>query len=357
MKAWTHIVPAVPPAFNGLGDYARMLHASWPDPKPEWNVVALNIPEGAEAAWPGVRFFEAPSGAGFAEKLLEMGAPVVALHYVSHGYSPHGIASWLPVELEKWKKASGGTVVVFFHETLAFSPPWKKPFWRWPASRATLQKLGSLADGALTSNPLYVWRLRTFARLRIPIQVAPVGPNIPALAHAEPHSVEGGVRVAVFGLPRTRRKTLAKYRPFLEALQNAKRLEGLSLIGASMDEKDREAASFITAPIDVLSDGTEEEVSRALARCHVSLVSTPRPMINKSGVFAAACSHRLIPVVVTEEEGPYLAVNVDQPDGAVAALFDASKLEGIRQRVSGHAAASDWKAIATAWKRAMGEKT
>lgn len=39
-----HIVPAVPPAFNGFFDYCYKLWQHWPQPRPAWCALAPNVP-------------------------------------------------------------------------------------------------------------------------------------------------------------------------------------------------------------------------------------------------------------------------------------------------------------------------
>jgi len=122
-----HIVPAVPPEFNGLGDYAGQLWRHWPEPRPEWHVAALRVPAGAAEAWPGVAFHPfRPNAESLLEALLESRADVVALHYVGHGYHPKGVPLWLPKALARWKSATGGRLVTFFHELCATGKP-KRP--------------------------------------------------------------------------------------------------------------------------------------------------------------------------------------------------------------------------------------
>lgn len=353
MDRLLHIVPATPPAFNGLGDYARMLQRYWPAPQPQWHVAAMRVTEGAEAAWPGVRFHTFNAAPGSLTKALEeSGCKLVALHYVPFAYHPKGVPGWLGPELARWKGASGGKLTVFYHELFAVGPPWRTAFWLVPSAIQALRKVVALTDGALTSNDLYAGQLRSFGGFRGAAQVLPIGSNISPLEKAN-GTIGQPMRLAIFGAESTRIKTLHVQAPLLKALADAKAIGSIVLIGAGKGDTDKSLASAY-GPVEKVQNATEAEVSHALASADYGLVATDEERIFKSGVFAAYCAHELLPVVAGKRgDMPYLQVNMGQTANAVAQMRDPQVQATLRARVQAHATRSDWTNVAKVWADAM----
>lgn len=353
MKRILHVVPETPPALNGLGDYARMLHRHWPEPRPEWHVAALKVPDGAKEAWPGVTFHAFEPGAdSLAEILRSSGCETVAMHYVPHGYHPKGVPSWLPTGLDLWKETGGSRLITFFHELFAFSQPWRSAFWLAPSSIRVLRRVVALSDAALTSNALYARQLQAYGGLRFPAEVLPIGSNIGATSRSGEIDT-GPWRVAVFGTAKTRWQALEWHRSTLATLKSQKQLAELVLIGASGDGRDAEVAQRYAA-VRRVNDATESEVSQALGECQLGLVATDEPRVFKSGVFAAYCAHGVVPIVVgVQGSGPYLPVSAHQVEAALRSIDRQETRLELQDRVRAHARISDWRAIGETWVRVV----
>lgn len=350
-----HIVPAVPPEFNGLGDYARQLWRHWPEPKPEWHVAALRVPAGAAQAWPGVTFHEfQPTAESLLEALLESRAETVALHYVGHGYHPKGVPLWLPKALARWKPATGGRLVTFFHELFAVAPPWRMTAYLTPVAILLLRRLVSLSDDCATNCELYARQIRTYGGLPITARVIPVGSNVPSASPARPWTgetvPEGGFRVAVFGSYGSRVLAARQHGRLLTRMRQLGLLHSLTLIGREGDGKDVELVRTFCAPATRF-DASEDEVARELSSAHLCPTHADADRLGKSGVVAAACANGAVPIVAAPSRavGPYVPNPPRNPNHAIGVLTDPERLCTVRRAVEKHAQLSSWPAIVQDW--------
>lgn len=319
MTRHIHIVPSIPPAFNGLGDYCYHLWRSWPEPKPEWHLAVVDVPSGAQEAWPEsvVHSFEL-SAEGLLKTLNEAGAEKTILHYVGYGYARRGAPLWLPKALAEWKSTSGGKLVVMFHELYATGPVWKSEFWFCLAQMKVARSLAELADWWITSCPHYVKVLTT--RLGAdPIrgQMIPVGSNIEAVREPDwdapwPPSIGEKLRVAVFGNPLTRLRALRKHQGLLRHLAESGDLGEVKLIGRSdsggqfQTRSDQilatiKPACIVSHHLDLPGGG----VSEAMLDCHLGLVENAYGILYKSTAHAAYVVHGLLPIIpASKDAGP-----------------------------------------------------
>lgn len=318
MSAHLHIVPSIPPAFNGLGDYCYQLWKHWPTPRPEWHVATAEIPEGAREAWPGAKIhgFD-PNAESLKRVLLESGAGKVILHYVGYGYDPRGVTRWLPGALDEWKQASNGKLVVMFHELYATGPPWKSEFWLCLTQRKIARQLAHLADRWITSCPRYMRVLVDILGAKVELgEMIPVGSNIEPVAEPDwnrPWPLDQGQKlvVAVFGMPITRWRAVKKHKDALKVLADQNALGEVRLIGRSdtdiqrrnqVEEWIKSAAPSV--PVTQHLDLPKEEVSKTLQDCHLGLIENPYSILYKSGSYAAYAVHGLLPLIPGEEETP-----------------------------------------------------
>ena len=147
MSKHLHIVPSVPPDFNGLGDYCYQLWKHWPSPRPEWLVATARMPDGAQAAWPEIQHWPFECKSQDLTRVLDAAKPdKVVLHYVGYGYAQRGAPNWLQRALKQWKSESGGKLVVMFHELYATGPPWKSEFWFCLSQRSITKNIVTLTD-------------------------------------------------------------------------------------------------------------------------------------------------------------------------------------------------------------------
>lgn len=352
-----HIVPAVPPEFNGLGDYARQLWRHWPEPRPEWHVAALRVPAGAAEAWPGVAFHPfRPTAEGLLEALLESRADAVALHYVGHGYHPKGVPLWLPKALARWKSATGGRLVTFFHEVVS-----RKPF---PSSASLLRPVAELAvrrllresDHWLTSNVFAASELMALDRNRSVCSLVPVGSNITPLRRrplATPSAVfSGPMTVIIFGTVHSRTQALQAHRAFLMGALAQQRLGLLLLVGSGNVPTTDDALLEYIPPhlLRVQLNQSPDGVSRLLNTADCALLHYPPTYLHKSGVYAACLSHSVWPVCIETSKNPLAAYVPVSTDGTLLPFID---LDLIHRFELDYIRAS-WFSIVEIWRESLG---
>ena len=117
--------------------------------------------------------------------------------------------------LLEWKKQSQGFLVVMFHEIWTFWPIWNKNYLLQHLHRRDLRRLLRVADVVFTSTPSQAEHLTALSP-RCPIEVLPVGSNIRRVQSTAGQR-EPGLAV-LFGLQRSRIRTLRKMLPELKAL-------------------------------------------------------------------------------------------------------------------------------------------
>ena len=383
-----HIVPAVPPAFNGLADYSYKLWEHWPQPRPDWKCLSAEVPRGAAELWPQAQIvpFEL-SKRGLLDGLERAAPSCVVLHYVGYAYHPKGAPLWLPAALREWKRSSGKRLCVMFHELYALGTPRQSAFWLQPWTKKIVVELANLADAWVTSNE------DAAARLVHSIGVdtrrgcmVPVGSNIEPATPVDFERVwplERGekLRIAIFGLPRTRLAVLNEHQRLLKMLVERDMVRSISLIGQSEAAPSQQLRA-LQARIAPEKSGIWEEypdlapaqLSDVLKEHHLSLSRNRPQLLTKSGSYAAACVHGLptvcapsapdaLPLSGLDESShgqmPRLINDDHHAQKAFDMLCDAAAIERLRAEVK-YAALHDlnWSSIVRKWSEivAPGEK-
>src|SRR5262245_33289304 len=136
------IVPRLPPAINGLGDYAfllaRELRATH-DIHSNFIVCDPDLESTGSLDGFPVQCVAARTASDVGDVLEGMSGrdTTIFLHYVGYGYDKRGCPSWLVEGLEQWRRLAGGRrLVTMFHELYAFGMPWRSSFWTMPLQRS-----------------------------------------------------------------------------------------------------------------------------------------------------------------------------------------------------------------------------
>ncbi|MFL6567623.1 MAG: hypothetical protein ACJ8LI_00530 [Chthoniobacterales bacterium] len=281
------ITPELSEGAGGLADYTlRLLH--------EWRGsehFRFLLPEAAPAS--SVHEIEFVSrDAGALRKKLPTNDGRVLLQYSAYGFDRRGHPRWLLRELVDWKTRTGGLLVVMFHEIWTFRPVLNKDYLVQQLHRHAISKLIRVADAVFTSTTDQAGHLRELDP-DCPVQVLPVGSNIPAPAML-PQTREAGVAVS-FGLQSSRVRDLRALRDDLKALATAKVVRKVITCGAG--ESPDELAILSELPF---SDGYEQrgplppdQISATLGRATFALSAQDPLSLQKSGTFMAYASHGL----------------------------------------------------------------
>jgi glycosyltransferase involved in cell wall biosynthesis len=292
------IVPELPPAVGGVGDYASLLakelsrlgiRTTFVIPDRQRQAQPERPPDLPEASpvW--------PRPDALAQRLDALRPDAVLLHYSGYGYAKRGAPVWLVQGLRRWKaRAPGRRLVAMFHELWAHGPPWRSSCWMFPVQRAIVAALLRLADAHLTNTELYARRLRRLAPHRSPVAVLPVLSNIgepsdlPPLEAREPLAV-------VFGQPGMRARVYRHFEAFLPAL-HAAGIEAILDIGPPLAGH---ATDEPALPVTRCGYLDAAPASAMMLRARVGLLDRPLDFAAKSGIFAAYAAHGLIPVIRT----------------------------------------------------------
>ncbi len=370
-----HIVPAVPPIPNGLGDYCYKLWEHWPAPRPEWSCLAPKVSEDSRRAWPEVGL--SPFGlsrAGLRDALGEAKASAVVLHYVGYGYHPKGCPVWLPQALGDWKRATGGPLTVMFHELYSKGRPWQTSFWLAPVAKKIVADLAAISDRWVTSCPEYEAGLTAVAGSR-PGKGAliPIGANIAPVSEADfgrPWPLAAGrkLKIVIFGLPNTRLWALQAHRNLLARLCEADLVESILLLGKSdgngkADQETRQIQNQIghAALWSESGDLTPRRLSETLLSQDIGLVANWPGVLTKSLAYANLCAHGVVPVAslrpgkTASASAPCLRNDDVAPDVCLGQLRDEGAVrtlkEEMRQITRG---ALGWDSITARWVEVTG---
>ncbi|MFB2881271.1 hypothetical protein [Floridanema aerugineum] len=295
------IVSGLPPAIDGVGDYALNLarqlrkdfaiNTHFIVGNPKW--VGADEIEGFSVSKVNDRTVST-----LLSLLNKNSAPsTILLHYVCYGYALRGCPFWLINGLQRWRNAkSDRSLVTMFHETYAFGPPWTSAFWLSQVQKYLLARLAQISDRALTSKQGYA---KIISQLSLGKQT-----QIPALAvfsnvgepEQPPPLVERPRQLVVFGAASTRRRVYQKSLAALEHTCQELLIEEIWDIGPATG---LEIAKINGVPVIALGEKTPVEISKILSSSIVGFFNYDIDYLAKSGVFAAYCAHRLLSVGIS----------------------------------------------------------
>lgn len=341
MNRMVQVVPFFPPAISGVGDYALLLarelrrahdiQTLFVVCDPNWSKAEIgkqkakigsissdlrpSAPPGGEGKWvmesDGFTVFQLKDRS--AEELLRMLSQpempaTVLLHYVGYGYAKRGCPGWLVNGIDAWRKAQGARrLLTMFHELYAFGPPWRSSFWTSVLQRRLTVRLARLSDRCQTNRRLSANDLERMATKHAgAIRVLPVFSNFGEPSEPAP-LLQRPPQATMFG-------------DFGRSVRN--RAEGLKLLDKTCRQLGIQKLINVgnTIAVQALGGGgievenrgfvSPQEASHLLCRCRVGLLDYFDRCLAKSGVFAAYCSHAVVPAL--------LAANCSDPDELLA---------------------------------------
>ncbi len=292
------IIPQLPPAVCGLGDYSTLLLSNLKLARRPHILVANGAAE-TNAANPELSVEQLErSSSSLVRKLEEIGASHVVLEYVGYGYQSRCCPLWLLNGLRKWRLRNPEGRLLLMLMELWFAPAWWKPdFLLQHLHRRALQKLAATADRVFVSTDGYARMIQDCVppgRLRI----VPVGTNI--LPVASPGSVprKAGHWI-LFGRQGSRIVALEKLLPWLSKLRAAGHVSLVQVAGARENDgfnrtEDRLLASALPSEAyEILGRIPSAELSRLMLEAEVGLYSQGAGAYTKSTIFMAYASHGL----------------------------------------------------------------
>ncbi len=291
------IVPRVPPAVDGIGDYsfllARQLYENygWRSHfligDPDWRGAS----EGA--------FFRISSVAARSQNALQSLLPEpsakLLLHYAGHGYAKRGCPVWLVDALDRWCQ-SGGSLVTMFHELYATGPLFSSAILTSPLQKHLATRLMRISDRCFTSQKQYaekIYRLSRRTHLHIPTY--PIFSTIGEASHPQPLS-QRSRHLIVFGGTGPRSRVYQRSHQALAQICQALAIEEILDIGPTLNFEPEPIPGTAIVSLGVQS---ASEISRYLEGAIAGFLDYPTAFLGKSTIFAAYCAHRTIPIVVS----------------------------------------------------------
>jgi len=293
----TCIVPRLPPAIDGVGDYALNLARKLFQ---EFGIKTHFIV--GDPTWAGATQIEefpitkmSVCSATSLFSLLPSDRPAtVLLHYVGYGYAKRGCPSWLVDGLQRWRTDSANRLLVtMFHEVYASGSPWTSAFWLSPLQRNLAARLAQISDRCITNGQGYaelLFKLSCGKQTDIP--ALPVFSNIGEPAQVPPLA-ERQRRLVVFG---QRRNKLQVYRDSLLKLSAACQQLGIEEIWDIGPPTGIALSTINGVPVVEMGQLSAKEISGILLNSLAGFLNYGTDRLAKSGIFAGYCAHGVLPV-------------------------------------------------------------
>lgn len=296
------VVPRLPPAVNGLGDYALNLAHQL---REEHGIETFFIV--ADPNWKGKKVIDEfhidQVSASSENALLRLlykragGQSRILLHYVGYGYAKRGCPFWLVDAMQQWRSTNNKSyVLTMFHETHASGGFWSSAFWLSGLQKKLVVELAGLSDYCFTSRQSsadLICELSGGAQSQI--RVLPIFSNVGEPQCLLPLS-ERCRRLVVFGTLGRRIEVYRRSKDSLRRICSRLGVEEIVDIGRPLDFDIEEVMGMT---VRALGEVSAREVSHALQDAIAGVLDYPAELLAKSGIYAAYCAHKLIPVIAT----------------------------------------------------------
>jgi len=298
------IVPRLPPVVDGVGDYAFNLACQL---RLDYNINTHFLI--GDPAWSGNNQLEGFQTTKLASRSAEAlfkqlaktlpNSPIL-LHYVGYGYANRGCPTWLIQALHQWKKNVLGTsLITMFHEIYAAGcPPWTSAFWLFPLQKRLATKLAHLSDSVLTSKLLYANILQSLSSQHQSVDALPVFSTI-GEPDNPPLLTTRQKQLVIFGSANNRNQVYKSESLPLGQLCQSLQIDTVIDIGPKLSKMPKMLKGI---PITVMGQLPATKVSQILLQSFAGLLNYNPDYLAKSTIFAAYCSHGLMPINVQGSE-------------------------------------------------------
>ncbi|MBW4469063.1 MAG: hypothetical protein KME45_01515 [Stenomitos rutilans HA7619-LM2] len=291
------LCPKLPPAIDGIGDYAIALANGLQ--QHDIHTHFMTFKQGNEAVGFPISELNTESPQAFVNAIPTT-IQAVLLHYSDYPYDPKfGAPYWLVEALKAMQQQRSLPLLIIFHEFPSFYLL-KKTFYRFPWQQQVAWKLANLATGIVTNNA--VTKTVLAERLQQPILNLPVFSNIGELHEPTPLK-QREKSLIVFGTPGRRARIYQRSRAMLINSCQLLGIEEICDVGPSLDLEQLDIAGI---PLIQKGEQSAQAISRLLSDSLAGIVySTDNGRLAKSGVFATYCAHGLVPIV-TQKQSPLM---------------------------------------------------
>ncbi|MCB9079353.1 MAG: glycosyltransferase family 1 protein [Anaerolineaceae bacterium] len=291
------VVPRLPPAIDGVGDYALNLarqlrqdfniHTQFVVGDPTW-IGAAQIEE-----FPVSRL-SAQSELALLVALSNSPSLPILLHYVGYGYAKRGCPTWLIKGLQQWiTRKSKARLVTMFHELYASGRIWTSTFWLSNVQKNLIRMLVNLSTEVISSKQLFADILIQLSQGKYTtVPTLPVFSNIgePQLV---PPLADRKRQMVVFGGSENR---LRVYQQSLQELEYACELLEIKEILDIGPPTDLPQNLTNGLPIRHLGQQPAEKISSIMLNAYAGFFNYPTNLLAKSTIFAAYCAHAVLPI-------------------------------------------------------------
>lgn len=355
------ILPQLPPAHCGLGDYSMILlgHMRM-DPPPR--ILVMHGAAETRAAHPELDVQHLP---GSQDELLvllrELQAKRVFVQYVAQGFQSRGCPLWFLGALRKWRMQTADACLVMMCQELWFEPAVWKPDWLLQKfHRRALRQLAGKVDRLFVSTESFHERMDgTIAPDRLQVLVNPA--TIPLAGSPLKAEREEGL-IVLFGRQGSRIFALEDMSPWLAKLNAGGFLKKLLLVGSREtgtmnDREDRLVETLLpTGVAEVLGPQSLESLSQVFLRAEMGIFTKTARDFTKSTIFMGYASHgvAILSQKPTGHDAPPLCWVTSAPE-----LLDGTIARGEIQNRGRHLAQwydenASWARVAGAYREALG---
>jgi hypothetical protein len=293
------IVPRLPPAIDGVGDYALNLARQF---RKDFNIHTHFIV--GNSTWQGAAEIEGftisqitDNSANILVNVLSnynSSSPVL-LHYVGYGYAKRGCPVWLVDGLQRWKSLyPKSNLVTMFHEISASGPPWTSAFWLSSLQKDLAAQLTKLSDRCITSKQLYADIITQISQGKHnQVLFLPVFSTVGEPEKLPPDLSERQQRLVIFGGVANRARVYKQCQKVLDYVCQRLNIQEIYDIGTLTGI----TPSFIgKVPILEIGEQPANKVSDILANSIAGFSDYNPDFLAKSSIFAAYCAYRLLAI-------------------------------------------------------------
>jgi hypothetical protein len=314
MQIILSIVPRLPPAIDGVGDYAWLLSKSLADRHqiatqfitcdPLLEPVGKNLDSDSKDLHQ-IQLSHRSTDALLTALDRFANIDTLLLQYVGYGYAKRGCPLWLLAALTKWRKSkSSRRLVIMFHEVYASSRlPWNSQFWTSPIQQKIARDLINLSDELLTNSQTFA---ATIGRLSSKhdgrISIVPIFSNIGECPNPLPLK-ERNPWLVTFGNSGFRSSIYTNSLDQLTTVCQQLAIAEIYDIGHNSAEIVRQIPGVKVNSMGILP---ATEISQLFQMARIGFINYPIPYISKSGIFAAYASHGLCSVFDRQNLGDNL---------------------------------------------------
>ena len=291
------IVPRLPPAIDGIGDYALQLacqlrhhfqidtHFVVGDPRWQGNleIEGFKISQVSQCSPEAIQY------------QLQSSTTTVLLHYVGYGYAQKGCPWWLIKGIRNWRQSySQGKLITMFHEIAALGRPiWTSAFWLSGLQVFLAKSLVKISDCLVTSKQSYAQMLQELSNhSHDNIPHLPVFSTVGELQQFLP-LVQRQRRAVIFGGWANRQRVYQQSSVQLTYACQRLNIEVIWDLGEVKGELPQQVEGI---PLVSLGRLSVEEISDILADSFLGFFDYNPAFLGKSTIFAAYCAHGVLPV-------------------------------------------------------------